>query len=200
MNYRDEPRREMNKLYVTQPLTQTMMAYESLQPHYTTLSDGSLSLLFCEWRNHLHASCYIASFIPHSPTSPTAFTHFSQFHTRSNDSWAKSGISWFHGGMHAGPLFFLIPTQKQGQHCKFVWMTWHSHSIVQLSLHLWGEAEFTQLSLSFHPHPQQCMDPNGVVLWLPSSTTVPPLDPNGTLVSNIIIITTSKHVIIYVNT
>jgi len=35
---------------------------------------------------------------------------------------------------------------------------------VQLSLHLSEEAQFTHLSLSLHPHPQQCMDPNGVVL------------------------------------
>jgi len=31
-------------------------------------------------------------------------------------------------------------------------------------LHLKGEAQFTHLSLSFHPHPQQCIDPNGMVL------------------------------------
>ena len=67
---------------------------------------------------------------------------------------------------------------EEGQHWKFVVMTWHSHCTVKLSLHLLEKTQFTQLSLSLDPHPQQCMDPNGVVLWLPSSTIVPPLDRN----------------------
>ena len=71
--------------------------------------------------------------------------------------------------------------QKLGHQRNFLWMTWHSLSSAQLSLHLWGEPKFTPLSLSFHPHPQQYMDPNGVVLWLPSSTTVPPLEANKPL-------------------
>ena len=154
------------------------MAYESLQPHYTTLSDGSLSLLFCEWRNHLHA-LNIANFTPtyltHCIHSPFTVSHrVKRFLSQVRNLMVSCG-------MHAGPLFFLIPAQKQGQYCKFVWMTWHSHSTVQLSLHLWAEGEFTHLSPSFHPHPQQCMDPNGVLLWLPSSTTVAPLDPNEAL-------------------
>jgi len=151
-----------------------MMAYESLQPHYTTLSNGSLSLLFCEWRNHLHASCYIVSFIPHPPTSPTAFTHLSQFYTRSNDSWAKLRIWSFHVACMQGHC----STQKQGHQSNLLWMTWHSLSSAQLSLHLWREAKFTPISLSLHPHSQQFMDPNGVVLWLSSSPTGPPLEPN----------------------
>ena len=40
-------------------------------------------------------------------------------------------------------------------------MTWHLHCTMKLSLHLSEETQFTQLSLSLHPHPQQCMDPNG---------------------------------------
>jgi len=146
-----------------------MMAYESLQPHYTTLSNGSLSLLFCEWRNHLHASFYIASFIPHPLHSLTFHTF-----TRSNDSWAKSGIWCFHVACMQGHC----STQKQGHQSNLLWMTWHSLSSAQLSLHLWREPKFTLISLSFHPHPQQFMDPNGVVLWLPSSTTGPPLEAN----------------------
>ena len=52
--------------------------------NHTTLHTlmASLSLLICEWRNQLHASFYIAFNQLHStPTSPTAFTQFSHFHT-----------------------------------------------------------------------------------------------------------------------
>jgi len=149
----------MNNLYVTQAPT----THYDLQISPTTHSMASLSLLICEWRNQLHA--------------PSSFYKETRFHTYlthfindlSNFHMVKRFLSQVRNlmlscGMHAGPLFFLIPAQKQGQDCKFVWMIWHSHFTVQLSLHLKGEAQFTHISLSFHPHPQQCMDPNEVVL------------------------------------
>ena len=130
-------------------------------------------------------SCsYIASFTPTYLThSPTAFTLLSQIHRESNDSWAKSGISWLHVAcmQRAQGHYFSSFQQKQGQRCNFLGMTWHSHSTVQLSLHLCADQHFTQIGLSFHTRPLACMDPNGVLLWLPPSPTVAPLDPNEAL-------------------
>ena len=153
MNHKDEPRAwDEQAIRNSAPNTN----YDGLRISPTTLHCTLWWLAFFAflWMEE-PPSCFVLYSQLHS--TPTYLTHcihspFTVSHT------VKRFLSQVRNlmvscGMHAGPLFFLIPVQKQGQHCKFVWMTWHSHSTVQLSFHLWGEAEFTQLSLSFHPHP-----------------------------------------------
>ena len=173
MNHRDEPR-TWDEQAIRNSSTYHKLWWLTNLSNHTTLHMLHF-LWFCEWRKHLHASFYIASFIPHPPTSPTTFTHLSHSFTRSNDSWAKSGISCFHVACMQGHC----SAQKQGHLSNLLWRTWHSLSSAQLSLHLWGEPKFTPLSFSFHPYLQQFMNPNGVVWWLPSSTRVTPLEANN---------------------
>jgi len=131
MNHKDEPRTWDEQAIITQTITNLSnhTTLHSLMARFLCFSvNGGTTFMLLY--SQLHST---PTYLTHCIHSPFTVSHtVKRFLSQVKNLMVSCG-------MHAGPLFFLIPTQKQGQRCKFLWMTWHSHSTVQLSLHLWAE-------------------------------------------------------------
>jgi len=144
------PEPEMNNLYVTQAPT---THYDGLRISPTPLHTlmASLSLIICEWRNQLHASFYIAfNQLPHLPHP----LHSLSFHTftRSNDSWAKSGIWCFHVAFMQGQCCPGFQHKSKGSNVtSYGWRDTHSPQLNFLFIDYVRHAWVTYF-LNFYRH------------------------------------------------
>ena len=123
----------------------------------------------------MHGLIYWTTNLMHTYSSPTAFTTFNG-QTIPEPSQESHALMW-----HAckGQWFVLEwRGEKQGHKGNFLAVMCHSLWWSLLSLHLGEEPKPTPLSLHFLPHLHWTLEANGVVLRLPSSTTISPPKPN----------------------